>query len=163
VTISDANIPNYQFIVTFTVTATQAPNITGPQNLTLGQGYAATYSGEFTVTGVPEPTVTVTVKTGDTDNGGRISWNNETKRLDIAPGLTQGDYRVYLKAVNIASESGEHSFTVTIDAPGGGNDSTPWWAWLLLGLGGGGILAPIPFTTILGLISLIIGIIFMLV
>ena len=97
----------------------EAPGITGPQSLFIKQGYAAASSEAFTVTGNPTPTVTVSVKPGDTNNGGKITWNSGTKKLDIAPGLAQGDYRVFLKASSSAGESGEHSFTVTVDPPGG--------------------------------------------
>jgi len=50
------------------------------------------------------------------------------------------------------------------DRNGGGNDTAkPWWVWLLIGLGGVGALLPIPFTTIISMIPLIIGIVFMFI
>ena len=125
VTISDANITDYTFTVNFTVAVpTSVPNITGPQSLFLKEGYAVSFSEVFTVTGAPEPTVTVSVKPGDTDHGEKIIWSDGGKMLFIEPGLTQGSYRVFLTASNSAGESSEHSFTVTIDPPeGGGGDS----------------------------------------
>jgi len=122
VTISDTNIADYAFTVSFMVTATEAPNITGPQSLFLKQGYAAASSDAFNVTGTPAPTVTVIVKPGDTDNGGKITWNDITSKLNIAPGLTQGDYQVFLTVSNGVGSPSEHSFTVTVDPPDGDGD-----------------------------------------
>jgi len=122
VTISDTNITDYTFVVSFSVTATEAPNITGPLSLLVKQGYAAASSDAFNVTGTPAPTVTVTVKPGDTDNGGKITWNAATSKLNIAPGLTQGDYRIFLTVSNGVGNPVEHSFTVTVGPPGGGSD-----------------------------------------
>jgi len=92
------------FIFTLTVGDSPKPVISGKSEITLTVGYTATSTEVYTITGNPDPTVTKT--SGD----GKITWNNSTKKLDIAAGLTAGSYQVILKAVNSA---GEASLTVT--------------------------------------------------
>jgi hypothetical protein len=82
-----------------------APNITGPFSMKLAVGYAATSTDAFTITG--STPVTVTKSSGDT----HITWNNATKQLDIAEGLTAGIYPVNLSAKN---SSGTFTFTFTL-------------------------------------------------
>ena len=85
--------------LTFTQAPTE-PEFTGPTSLTLMEGYAATSTDVYTVTGYPEPTV---VKTGGDP---RIVWNNADMRVDIAAGLTQGTYSIRLEASNgVGSEA----------------------------------------------------------
>ena len=71
-----------------------APKISGPTSLALAQGYAKTSSSIYTITGKPTPEVT---KTAGND---KITWNANTKKLDIAPGLAAGSYKVTLSAIN---------------------------------------------------------------
>jgi len=78
--------------------------------LTLTAGYAATSTGAYTVTGTPSPTVTKTA--GDA----KITWNDSTKRLDIAIGLTAGTYPVTVKATNSISPDATLDFTLTVNA-----------------------------------------------
>ncbi|MCL1905836.1 MAG: S-layer homology domain-containing protein, partial [Clostridiales bacterium] len=89
-------------------TATAELKITGPAAMTLAVGYAATSSDIFTITGIPAPTVTKT--SGDT----KITWNNSTKKLDIAAGLVAGTYPVILKASAAGSPDVTHTFTLTV-------------------------------------------------
>ena len=103
------------------------PGITGPTAMTLTEGYAATSSGTFTVTGTPAPSVTKT--SGDA----AITWNGATMRLDIDAGLPAGSYPVELTASNGITPDANHTFTLTvtnpvyysirIDASGGGSVS----------------------------------------
>ncbi len=100
----------YSNIFKVTVSASPvAPSITGPETMTLTEGYAATSTGTYTITGT-EP-ITVTKISGDE----KITWNNGTKRLDVAAGLTQGSYPVTLKAENSFSQIGTLTFTLTVN------------------------------------------------
>jgi len=91
-----------------------APGITGPAALTLTAGYAATSTGTYTITGTAP--VTVTKQSGDA----KITWNNATKKLDIAAGLAAGTYPVTLKAANGVSPDASFTFTLKVNAAGGG-------------------------------------------
>ena len=89
--------------------ATVEPTITGPTSMTLAAGYAATSTGVYTIAGEPAPTVTKT--SGDS----KITWNNSTKKLDIAAGLTAGSYPVVLTAAS-GTNSSTLTFTLTVTA-----------------------------------------------
>jgi len=99
-------------VATLTVTPSafiaDVPAINGPTSMSLTQGYVATSSEAFTITGVPAPTVTKT--SGDA----KITWNNATKKLDIAAGLMAGTYTVILKAVNRKTPDAMFTFTLTV-------------------------------------------------
>ena len=98
--------------LTLTVTVTGvAPTITGPTTMTLAQGYAATSTGVYTVSGTPAPTVAKT--SGDS----KITWNDGTKKLDIAAGLTAGTYQVILMASNGIMPDATLTFTLTVTLP----------------------------------------------
>ena len=97
--------------LTFTLTvnpAPVAPTISGPRELTLTEGYEATSTGVYTITGIPAATVSKT--SGDN----RIIWNYTTKKLDIAAGLTAGSYPVVLTASNGISPDATLTFTLTV-------------------------------------------------
>ena len=103
--------------LTFTLTVTEsaapavtAPAIAGPTALTLAEGYAATSTDVYIVTGAPAPKVE---KTG---GNAAITWNNDTKRLDIAAVLAAGIYPVVLTAAN-SGGSVTLTFTLTVTAP----------------------------------------------
>ena len=96
------------FTVTVTVTATgTAPEISGQTEITLEAGYEATSSGEYKISGDPAPTVTKV--SGDS----KITWNDKTKKLDIAAGLDIGKYPVELKVSNIVAER-NYNYTVVV-------------------------------------------------
>ena len=95
--------------VTPPVTGTVA-RITGPAFLTLKTGYKATSVGAYTVTG--SSPVTVAKVSGDS----RITWNNDTRMLDIAEGLPAGSYTVILRAQNSVGNS-SLTFTLTVENP----------------------------------------------
>jgi hypothetical protein len=78
--------------------------------MTLTQGYAATSTGAYTITGTSP--VTVAKTKGDS----RITWNSATLKLDIAEGLATGVYTVELTAKNSAV-SVHFTFALRIDAP----------------------------------------------
>ena len=86
-----------------------APYITGPASMTLEEGYAAVSTGSYTVTGT-EP-IGVPVKTGNA----KITWNDTTKKLDIAPGLTAGTYPVTLEVSHPSGKKGTLDFTLTVN------------------------------------------------
>jgi hypothetical protein len=91
-----------------TVTTGTAPTLTGPTSMSLAGGYSATSTGVYTITGDPAPTVTKT--SGDA----KITWNNTTKKLDIAAGLAAGAYPVVLKASNGVGTDATLTFTLTV-------------------------------------------------
>jgi hypothetical protein len=82
-----------------------APRITGPASMSLTLGYAATSTDAFTVTGTAPVTVS------KTSGNAAITWNNTTRKLDIAAGLAIGSYPVTLRASNTA---GTFTFTFTL-------------------------------------------------
>jgi hypothetical protein len=95
----------FEVIPVITNPPASTPHITGPASLTLVTGYAATSTDAFTITGTTP--VTVNNTSGDI----HITWNNGTKRLDIAEGLPEGVYTVTLRATNSV---GSHTFTFTL-------------------------------------------------
>ena len=87
-----------------------APSINGGLSaMSLKYGYQATSTSAFTISGSPVPTVTKT--------GGNIAvaWNDSTKKLDIAAGLSTGVYPVTITATN---EYGTAMFTFTLTVQG---------------------------------------------
>ncbi|CFX14949.1 Fibronectin, type III [Syntrophomonas zehnderi OL-4] len=93
-----------------TIIGLTPPAIAGPTALTLNVGYGATSTGEYTLTGT-EPIV-VEKTAGDAS----ISWNNGTRKLDIAAGLPAGSYPVTLKAGNGALPDATLTFTLTVQS-----------------------------------------------
>jgi len=91
--------------------ATGSPGITGPAYMSLSIGYTATSTGAYTITGATP--VTVTKSSGDD----KITWNNSTRKLDIAAGLAAGVYTVKLVATNSVS-SYTFTFTLTVGDQG---------------------------------------------
>ena len=85
-----------------------APTITGSTSMSEQVGYTAFSTSAFTTTGDPAPRVTKT--TGNAS----ITWNDATKKLDIAPGLTAGTYPVTLAAQNGITPDGTFTFTLTV-------------------------------------------------
>jgi len=95
---------------TITVNPVGVPKIIGPAVMTLEEGYTAVSSGVFTISGDPAPTVTKT--SGDA----KITWNDASKKLDIAAGLAEGVYQVALKAANGNAPDSTFAFTLTVTA-----------------------------------------------
>ena len=87
------------------------PVVTGPDSMSLEEGYAATSTAEFTITG--SGTVNVTQ---NTNHGGKIVWNNGAKKLDIGEGLKPGEYPVVLTAKNGITPNAVFTFTLTVEA-----------------------------------------------
>jgi len=100
--------------LTFTLTVIElietriAPNITGPYTMSLQVGYEATSTDEYIITGTAPVTVTITI------SNAAISWNDATKKLDIATGLTAGEYIVVLTASNGIEPDATLTFTLTV-------------------------------------------------
>ena len=86
-----------------------SPRITGSADMTVTVGYSSTSTAPFTITGTSP--VTVQKISGDD----HIMWNNTTRTLDIAAGLPVGEYKVVLKATNIAATF-QFVFTLTVKA-----------------------------------------------
>ncbi|MCL2167191.1 MAG: InlB B-repeat-containing protein, partial [Clostridiales bacterium] len=87
-----------------------APTISGSMAMSLTEGYEATSTEAYIITGTG--TVTMEKTSGDP----AITWNNITKRLDIAAGLPVGSYLVELKASNGTAPDATLTFTLTITA-----------------------------------------------
>ena len=104
-TASNGVDPNAQF--TFTLTITQAPGISGDTAKTLPVGYAATSTNAYTLTGYPAPSVAVT-------GNAAFTWNDTTKKLDIAAGLPAGEYRATLTASNRVDPDAQCTFTLSV-------------------------------------------------
>ena len=95
--------------LTFTLVVESAPPaITGTESLTIRDGYASTSSDAFTITGAPEPVVTL-----ESDYP-EIAWNDNTKKLEIAAGLAQGEYTVVLTAANGEDPDATLTFTIKV-------------------------------------------------
>jgi hypothetical protein len=110
ITASNDVSPNATQTFTLTVTAANtAPTIDGLTTMSLTVGYAATSTSEYTITGNPSPTVS------KTSGNAAILWNNATRKLDIAAGLTVGNYPVVLTASNGVSPDATITFTLTVN------------------------------------------------
>jgi uncharacterized protein YjdB len=82
--------------------------------MSLVEGYlAATSTEEYVITGAAPVTVSA-----NTNHGGKIIWNNITNKLDIATGLTSGDYPVVLTASNGVQPDAALSFTLAVRTDG---------------------------------------------
>jgi len=95
-----------------TITVQQNPpaSITGDLELELLEGYAATSTSAYIIGG-SGTAVAVTAN----ESNGKITWNNTTKKLDIATGLATGSYKVTLKATNSTNTAGSIlTFTFTV-------------------------------------------------
>jgi hypothetical protein len=73
--------------------------------MTLTKEYTATSTDAYTITG------TTPIKVTKVSGNDLISWNNTTKRIDIAVGLATGVYVVKLRAEN---SEGTYTFTFTL-------------------------------------------------
>ena len=87
------------------------PDIAGPASMTLTEGYAATSTGVYAVSG--DMPVSVAKLSGDD----HITWNSATNRLDIAEGLPPGVYPVVLTAGNGVAPDATLTFTLTVTPP----------------------------------------------
>jgi hypothetical protein len=84
-----------------------APTITGPTAKTIKTGYSKTSTDAFNIKGNTAPTVT------KTKGHEKITWNNKTKKLDIAAGLPAGTYPVTLSVKNSVGTK-TFKFTLTV-------------------------------------------------
>lgn len=127
---------------TLTVEVPIPPSITGPEALTLIEGYEATSSEAFAVAGHPAPVLTVT------SSNESIVWNKDTGKLDIKAELPIGEYTVTFKAVNKNAVNKDvealHTFTLTVAEEPSGNEEPEkgifgtnakwygeWWHYVL--------------------------------
>jgi hypothetical protein len=89
------------------------PGITGPNSLTLSDGYETTYTQAYEITGTPAVNVTLT---GVTNGGGsKIFWETANSRIRVEQGLAPGSYTATLRAANAADTSAETTLTVTVN------------------------------------------------
>jgi hypothetical protein len=109
-TIDGETSNNFTLVISTTVLPPTTATITGPTSMTLKTGYAATSTEAYTITGTSP--VTVTKTSGDA----MITWNNATKKLDIAEGLSAGKYSVTLRASNSGGSS-TLIFELTVENP----------------------------------------------
>ncbi|MDR0813885.1 MAG: S-layer homology domain-containing protein, partial [Oscillospiraceae bacterium] len=93
------------------VVITPAPKISGPAALEVTRWYKATSTGAYTITDAAASAVTQ-----NTTHGGKITWNAATRKLDIAPGLSDGVYSVTLSVTN-ATGTASTTFKLTVKAP----------------------------------------------
>ena len=119
-TASNGTLPNATLTFTLTVNpaggGTTPPGINGQTTMTLTEGYAATSTTAYTLTGNPAPNVTKT--SGDP----KITWSGG--KLNIATGLAAGSYPVVLTASNGTPPNATLTFTLTVNASGGGTTPT---------------------------------------
>ena len=109
--INYANGSNTGFLAISGVTVNAvgiSPTITGLTTMTLAQGYAATTTGVYTISGTPAPTVTK--ESGNT----AITWDSTNNKFNISAGLTAGTYPVVLKVSNGVNPDAELTFTLTV-------------------------------------------------
>jgi ABC-type cobalamin transport system permease subunit len=109
VSYSEGDVTKTDSFAVSVIDAQVAPTITGPTSMSLTVGYTATSTGEYTVTGSPVPTVT------KTSGNAAITWNNNTKKLDIAAGLAVGSYPVVLTVDNGVTPNATLTFTLTVN------------------------------------------------
>ena len=86
------------------------PAIDGDTAMTLTEGYAATFTNAYEVTGTESVTITQ-----DTTHGDKIVWNADTQKLEIAAGLAAGSYVVVLTASNGIEPDATITFTLTVE------------------------------------------------
>ena len=105
---SVGNLQSAEVTLTVSEAAEAQSPITGPESLILEEGYATTSTEVYSVAGGPG--VTVTKKSGDA----RITWNDMTRKLNIAEGLIPGIYIVTLAVSNVAGPELVFSFVLTV-------------------------------------------------
>ncbi|GLC89276.1 S-layer homology domain-containing protein [Lysinibacillus piscis] len=96
-----------------TVVPDEAPSIIGQTTLILTEGYDAISTLAYIIMGTAP--VTVSKTSGDD----KITWNNATRKLDIAAGLTEGSYPVSLTASNGIFTDATLHFTLVVNAING--------------------------------------------
>ena len=105
------------------------PTITGPTAMDLTVGYKDTSTGVFTFTGTSPITVTLSGNTGN----GKITFNYETQKIDIAAGLAAGTYIVTLTATNGVDPDAVHTFVLRVNSlPATGDSALPLYVFAVL-------------------------------
>jgi hypothetical protein len=87
---------------------TTAPTISGPVYTILPEGYQATATSAYRITGSAE------VKVEKVSGNEKITWNDSDKKLHIGAGLVSGNYVVKLRASNGTKPDAELTFTLII-------------------------------------------------
>ena len=135
-----------------------------PQNLVLTPG---------------DKKVTMTWEAPDSDGGSPITGYKiqrgiegtgaDVVKVDLGPDvftytwtdLQNGEnYRFYVWAVNEVGEGSSVNDGIDLDGPRPQpDDATPWWVWLLIAVGGLGVLIPLP---LMAIVPLIVGLVLLL-
>jgi len=89
-------------------------SITGPANMTLPLGYAASSTDIFNIYSAEDEQISVDVACSTCD--GKVAWNNQNQKLDIQAGLPAGFHAVTLTA-STSSDNASHLFTLTVEPP----------------------------------------------
>ena len=111
VTYKEEAVPVFGYVLSDVKKPAQA-SIKAPEDLVLYSGYGLSTSGSFRITGDPIPEVTKV--SGDK----KITYNQITRKLEVAPGLKTGTYPVKLKAANgIPGWNSTVSFRVIVKQP----------------------------------------------
>ena len=86
-----------------------APKIEGPNEMSIDEGYDGDhYSDPFIITGNPTPEMKLETFTD------KISYDPDEQKIKVTPGLSEGEYKVILRAVNSLGESCVKEFTVRV-------------------------------------------------
>ena len=106
----DSAVTNHITLYTTFVRTEGFPALTGPAEMTLAAGYAATSTAAFTgVNFTADPRFSL-----DNTYGDKIKWNGETYKLDIAAGLAPGVYPVVITVANFDFANVTCAFTLTV-------------------------------------------------
>lgn len=94
-----------------------AVDIEGPSEMTIAEGYQAVETNSFALKGKGPFTVTLSCEKAD----GKITWNDTTQQIQVAPGLKEGTYKATLTVKNKDNEEKTAEFTLTVE----GNPDVP--------------------------------------
>jgi len=145
------------------VSNVSATGITTHQAVGANNGSEITVYGNVTHTGTAPNTHGVAVWNGSkvTVNGtitaDKYIWINISTKTpaQYTTPTTKAGYFTYT--------DGTSTVWVKDNTPPIVSEGTPWWVWLLISLGGAGVLAPIPFTLLPGLAKLITGLVLLFI
>ncbi|MFA5585282.1 MAG: InlB B-repeat-containing protein [Saccharofermentanales bacterium] len=119
-TFTAANGYNPDAELTFHLTVTGPPSISGDKDLTLVQGYEAASTNAYKIAGLPAPAVRFIA------SDPAITWDRQARRIDIAPGLIPGDYTATLTVSNGLNPSAILVFKLTVtEAPANQDPDDP--------------------------------------
>lgn len=115
----DGGDPVSDMSIIVALTVSGRPSISGPYDMMVFEGYDATSTDVFTITG-SDPLVVSKLFGVD-----EVTWNAEEKKLDVEEGLAAGRYPVTLTASNGTVPNASFSFTLIVEAPTHGISLSP--------------------------------------